>query len=729
MKKSIILLLAIFFVLEVSAQKKQVVLDDFSTLGTFRAKGVTGLHPMNDGIHYTVLEGDGTRIVKYSYTSGQEVGVVVDMAKLKKSPIQNMEGYAFSADETKVLVYVNAEKIFRHSFRADYYVIDVARREIEALSPDGKQQEATFSPDGFNVAYVRNNNIFIKKLRFATESAITADGEQNKIINGLPDWVYEEEFSFTRAFEWSPNNEELAYIKFDESGVQEFSFSQYKASNPAYDDFGLYPGTTRYKYPKAGEANSKVSVHVFNLRNRTTKRMDVGDLSDAYIPRIRFTQSADQLGVMKLNRQQSQLDLYLVNPSSGVGRVIFTDRNSKYVDESVFDQLQFLTDGKHFVYVGELDGYNHIHLFGMDGRKVRQITKGEWDVTDFYGYDAKNRLFYFQAAAKSPLRREVYSVRLDGTKQTCLTPNEGTNVADFSATYSHFISHFSNATTPTRVAVLNASGKQLRLVEENTPLADRLAGYDLARREFFTFTTTEGITLNGWMVKPLDFQPENKYPVVMTQYSGPNSQRVLDQWEMGWEQFLAAKGYVVVCVDGRGTGARGEEFRKATYMKLGKLESDDQIEAARYLSGLSFVDGARIGIWGWSYGGFMSALCLSRSDVFKVGIAVAPVTNWRFYDSAYTERYMRQPRENPSGYDNNSPLALAANLQGRLFLIHGSADDNVHLQNTMEYADRLIQAGKQFDMFIYPNRDHSIVGGRSRSHLYQMMFDYLEENL
>ncbi len=729
MKKYLLFIAAFLLMWDVIAQQKQVELDDFITLGTFKSKGVPGLKPMKDGNYYSVLEENGSRIVKYAYASGQSVEVVVDMGNLKNSEIKNIVDYQFSPDETKVLVYVNPEGIYRNSFMADYYVIDVVRREIEPLSVEGKQQEPAFSPDGNNVAYVRNNNIFIKKLRFGTESAITTDGKLNEIINGIPDWVYEEEFGFTRAFEWSPDNEDLAYIKFNESEVKEFSIPFYKASFPVFEEFALYPGSYNYKYPKAGEVNSKVSVHVFNLRNRTTKRMDIGDLSDVYIPRIRFTQTADQLGIVKLNRRQNQLDLYMVNPSSGVGRVIFTDRNERYIEESVLDNIHFLADGKHFVYVGELDGYNHIHLFGMDGHKICQVTKGEWDVSDFYGFDVKNRQFYFQAGVVSPLKREIYSIRMDGSRQTRLTANEGTSIAAFSRDFSFFINHFSNASTPTKVVVYNAAGKELRVIEENSELNKQLGEYALSKREFFSFTTSEGIVLNGWMIKPHGFNDETNYPVLITQYSGPNSQRVLDQWEIGWEQFLASKGYLVVCVDGRGTGARGEDFRKSTYMKLGKLESDDQIETARYLGGLSYVDKNRIGIFGWSYGGFMTSLCLSRSSLFKVGIAVAPVTNWRFYDTVYTERYMRQPRENPKGYDGNSPITMTDSLQGRLFLIHGSADDNVHLQNVMEYSDRLIQSGKQFDMFIYPNRDHGIMGGNTRSHLYNMMFNYLERNL
>lgn len=729
MKNYLFIIVAFLLICDLSAQKKQVELEDFISRGTFSAKGVAELKPMNDGLHYTLLEENGSRIVKYDYALGKQTAILVDMNNLKNSSVKNIVDYEFSPDETKVLVYVNPEGIYRYSFKADYYVIDVERREIEVLSNEGKQQEPAFSPDGFNIAYVRDNNIYIKKLRFGTENAITTDGKINEIINGIPDWVYEEEFSFSRAFDWSPNNEELAYIKFNESEVKEYSIPLYKASFPGYDEFLLYPGNYVYKYPKAGGANSKVSVHVFNLRNRTTKTMDVGDLTNAYIPRIRYTTAASQLGVYKFNRHQDQFDLYLVNTASGVGRVIFTDRNERYIDESVLDNLHFMADGKHFVYVGEFDGYNHIHLFGMDGRKIRQVTKGNWDVTDFYGFDAKNSLFYFQAAAVSPLKREVYSIRMDGTKQTRLTKDDGTNSASFSSSFGFFVNYFTNASTPTQVAVYNSVGKLIRSIENNSELKKRVLEYEISSKEFFSFTTSEGLLLNGWMVKPLNFNEQTKYPVLMTQYSGPNSQEVLDQWQIGWEQFLASKGYIVVCVDGRGTAARGEAFRKSTYMKLGELESDDQIETASYLGSLSYVDKSRIAIWGWSYGGFMTALCLSRSDLFKVGIAVAPVTNWRFYDTVYTERYMREPRENASGYDNNSPINLTGNLNGRLFLIHGSADDNVHTQNVMEYADKLIQSGKQFDMFIYPNRDHSIYGGNTRLHLYNMMFNYLEKNL
>lgn len=728
MKKLMLFALSIMLLTSIAAQQKQLELEDFVTRGTFRPKQVNGLRPMKDGAHYTVLEENGARIVKYAYATGQQAGVVVDIPNLKSTPIQSIEGYEFSDDETKVLVYANRENIYRRSFRADYYVIDVARREIEPLSERGKQQAATFAPNGHSVAFVRNNNIHIKNLRFRTEAAITSDGKVNEIINGVPDWVYEEEFGFSRAFEWSPNSEELAFIRFDETAVREFAFPVYRGSNPANDEYELYPGEYRYKYPKAGTTNSRVSVHVFNIRNRTTKEMELGT-DDKYVPRIMWTTQSDQVAIVTLNRRQNQLNLFLANPSSGVARLIFTDRNERYVSEDVLDNIVFLEDGRHFVYVGELDGYNHIHLFGVDGRQIRQVTTGSWDVTEYFGFDARNRLFFFQAAAESPLRREVYSIRMDGTRLTRLTPENGTNSAWFSTDFGFYIVEHSSMQTPPVYTVYNRAGRQLRTIESNADLKSKIAGYDMPRKEFFSFKTSEGIDLNGWMIKPIGFSANKQYPVLMTQYSGPNSQRVLDRWESGWEYYLASQGYLVVCVDGRGTGARGEMFRKQTYMHLGRMESDDQIEAARFLAQQAYVDATRIGIWGWSFGGFITSLSMSRSDVFRTGIAVAPVTDWRFYDTAYTERFMRMPRENPSGYATTSPLNLAENLHGRLFLIHGTADDNVHFQNVLEYADRLVQSGKQFDMFVYPNRNHSIAGGNVRHHLYQMMFQYLERNL
>ncbi len=730
MKYLTILLAAMLVVVSAMAQKQPVSLDDITKKGTFYARSVRGLRSMTDGIHYTTLE-EGKRIVKYQYATGKQVAVVFDLEKEMKGEydIKRIEGYEFNNGENKILIYTNSEHIYRHSFRADYYVYDIQYNELKALSTEGKQQIASFSPNGEMVAFVRDNNLFLSKLKFGTESAITTDGEYNKIINGMPDWVYEEEFGFNKAYDWSADSKEIAFIRFDESNVKEFAFPLYQASYPNNEEYSLYPGQYKFKYPKAGEDNSVVSVHVFNVKNRTIKTMDIGEETDIYIPRVRFTKTEGKLGIIKMNRHQNYLELMIANTNSGVCNTVFTDRNERYIEQDVLDNLQFMEDGQHFVYVGEMDGYNHIYLYTMAGRQVRQITKGDWDVTDYLGYNAKTKMFYYQAAAKSPMQREVYAVRNDGKKQIKFSTVDGTNRAAFSKGFKYYINYLSNTTTPTLVTLHDGKGKQIRVLEDNKALKERVAQFEISPKEFFSFKTSEGVELNAWMVKPLNFDASKQYPLLMVQYSGPNSQQVLDNWGMGWEQYLAANGYMVACVDPRGTGARGEEFRKCTYMKLGKLESDDQIEAAKYFGSLDYVDAGRIGIWGWSFGGFMSSLCLSKSDVFKIGIAVAPVTNWRYYDSVYTERYMRKPQENASGYDDNSPINHVDDLSGRLFLIHGTADDNVHFQNVMEYVDRLVQAGKQFDMFAYPNRNHSIYGGNVRNHLYKMKADYIYRNL
>ncbi|MCT4643794.1 MAG: S9 family peptidase [Carboxylicivirga sp.] len=730
MKHLTILLAGLLLSVTVFAQKQTVSLEDITQKGTFYARSVRGLRSMTDGIHYTTLE-QGKRIVKYQYATGKKVAVVFDLDKEMKGEydIKGIQGYEFNGDESKILIYTNAETIYRHSFKADYYVYDIQYNELKPLSEGGKQQVASFSPNGEMVAFVRDNDLYLVKLRFGTESAITTDGEYNKILNGIPDWVYEEEFSFNKAYDWSPDSKEIAFIRFDESNVKEFSFPIYKASFPTYEEYSLYPGQYKFKYPKAGEDNSLVSVHVYNIKNRTTKTMDIGEETDIYIPRVLFTKTEGKLGIMRMNRHQNFFELMIANTNSGVCNTVFSDRNERYVEQDVLDNLQFMEDGEHFVYVGEMDGYNHIYLYTMAGRKVRQITKGEWDVTDYLGYNAKNKMFYYQAAAKLPMQREVYAIRTDGKKSLKFSTVEGTNRAVFSKGFKYYINYMSNTTTPTLVTLHDGKGKQIRVLEDNKGLKDRVAQYAISPKEFFSFKTSEGVDLNGWMVKPLNFDASKQYPVLMVQYSGPNSQQVKDTWRIGWEQYLASEGYMVACVDPRGTGARGEEFRKCTYMKLGKLESDDQIEAAKYLGSLDYVDANRIGIWGWSFGGFMSSLCLSKSDVFKIGIAVAPVTNWRYYDSIYTERYMRKPQENANGYDDNSPINHVKNLSGRLFLIHGSADDNVHFQNAMEYVDRLVQAGKQFNYFVYPNRNHFLNGGNVYNHLYHMKADFILQNL
>lgn len=710
---------------------KQVTLEEVIASGVFFEKGIAELRSMNDGIHYTVLE-QGKRIVKYSYRSGQAVETIfdVDAKLLEDAKLGRISGYAFSDDEKFILVYKNVEKIYRRSYTAEYYVYDVRRKRVEPIEQGKRQQMATFSPDGIRVAFARDNDLFIKDLRFGTILQITDDGERNAIINGIPDWVYEEEFATNKSFEWSPDGKFLAYIRYDEREVPEFSFTLFNGMAPSLTENELYPGSYRFKYPKAGDPNSKVSVHVYNTENRMTHEMKFDENDDIYIPRIRWSATAENVAIFWMNRRQDKFRILFANPKSGVSHIVFEEINDRYINDNNLDFVTFLPDNQHFVLLSEKDGFNHIYLYKNTGNLVKQITNGSFEVTDYYGYDTKTQLFYYQAASKSPLQREVLAVDLKGKKRLVLAGDDGTSSAKFSSNFGYFIKEYSSAKAPKTISVCGADGKTVRVIQNNEELKKRLEEYRFNPKEFFTFKTSDGVSLNGWMVKPIGFDPSKKYPVLMVQYSGPGSQEVLDNWRFGWEHFLAHRGYLVVCVDGRGTGGRGEEFKKCTYMRLGDLESLDQIETARYLSRQSYVDAANIGIWGWSYGGFMSSLCLSRgSGAFKMGIAVAPVTHYKFYDSIYTERFMRKPGENPRGYDDFAPLNLAAKLEGELLLCHGMADDNVHFQNAAEYAEALVQAGKQFDMQFYTNRNHSIYGGNTRMHLYTRMFNFMERTL
>ena len=709
--------------------QKLLTIRDIQQLGTFSPKTVSGLKSMNNDNSYTVLENQQC-IVQYSYRTGEKEKVIFDISLIKNAPVQHFSAYQFSTDETKLLLTTDRKGIYRHSYTAEYYIYNFVTKKLTSLSTKGRQQVATFSPDGERIAFVRNNNVFIKTLKFGTEAQLTWDGKQNKIINGIPDWVYEEEFSFNKAFAWSPDSKFLAYIKFDESEVPEYTLPMYQGAEPRLTQYAEYPGNRNYKYPKAGQKNATVSVHIYELKSRTTVDADTGKDSTGYIPRIKWTTDAADLAIMQLNRHQNELDIRLANPYTGDTRHFFTEKNQRYIDENFMTNFIFLPGNKYFVINSERDGYSHLYLYNRQGFLVRQLTKGKFDVTSFYGFDAKRQLFYYQAAKESPMRREIYFVSLDGKKEGKLSTKNGTNQAVFSGNFNYYINYFTNLTTPNTVTLHHYDGKLIRVLEDNKSLTQKLTEYNLTSKKFFTFTTSEGIQLNGWILKPPHFDASKKYPLIMTQYSGPNSQEVLDKWSVDWSNYLAQEGFVVACVDPRGTGARGEDFRKITYLQLGKYESDDQVDAAKYLGSLPYVDKQNIAIWGWSYGGFMSLLTLEKGGhLFKAGIAVAPVTNWRFYDTIYTERYMRTPKENPDGYDQNCPMAHPENIKSHLLIIHGSADDNVHLQNTMEFTEQLVQDDIPFDMAIYTNRNHSISGGNTRIHLYRKMTHFLETQL
>ncbi len=693
--------------------------------GDFREKQMDAMTFMSDGVHYAQLV-DGNKIIQYDLMTGNQSSVLLSSDRLNWKG--DIAGFSFSDDNNFILFYTDKEQIYRHSYKARYYLYDVRLKQLLPIADEEFIRAAILSPDASKVAYVKNNNIFIYHSGFKTTRQITDDGAVNSVINGVPDWVYEEEFATDRMLEWAPDSRFLAWVRFDESQVPEYSFPLYQQEKGLVENG--YLDRYVYKYPKAGAKNSKVSVHIFDYNNKVSRVMKVGDENeDIYIPRIFWTKNADQLGIARLNRHQNDLQILFANPKSGISTIIISEQNERYIDQQSYSNIYFLNDAEHFVYQSEKDGFNHLYLYALSGRLVKQLTTGSYDVTAFYGYDTKAKKYYFQAAKKSPLEREVYSLDAKN-KIECITPVAGTNAIQFSPNFSCSFRSYSSVDVPLNVRVFDKKENVLYTVVDNKELKEELENSLFAYKTFMKVVNENGDTLNGWMVKPLAFDAAKQYPVIMTQYSGPGSQQVSNKFAFGWEYYLSQLGYVVVCVDGRGTGFRGEEFKKCTYLQLGRYESDDQIAVAKYLAQLPYIDGHRIGIWGWSYGGFMSSLCMSRGDgIFKAGIAVAPVTHYKFYDSIYTERFMRTPQENEAGYNDYSPLMLADKLQGHLLLCHGTADDNVHYQNTIEYVEALVQANKQFEMQIYRNRNHSIYGGNTRMHLYQRFVNFFQQNL
>jgi dipeptidyl-peptidase-4 len=615
------------------------------------------------------------------------------------------------------------EPIYRHSSKAHFFVYDRVTRKLTRLSPGGKQMYATFSPDGRKVAFARDNNMFYVDLATMKESQITHNGKKNEVIKGYADWVYEEEFSFAQGFSWSPDGAKIAFYTFDESRVPEYNMQLWGQ---------LYPQDYRFKYPKAGEANSVVGVSVFDLASSQIVKMDTGPEKDIYLPRMKWTAQANLLSIQRLNRLQNQLEILHANATTGQAAVVLRETNDAYVDIS--DNLTYLADGKTFIYSSEENGYNHLYLYNLKGKLLRQITKGNWEVSSFIGYDEKKDRLYYLSTEVSPLERHLYSIGSTGKGKKRLTTEAGTHRINMSPDFTYYLDYRSATQEPNVVSLCQArDGKLIKVLENNRPLHDKLAQYQLGKQEFFNFNTPDGTLLNGWMIKPANFDPTRKYPVLMYVYGGPGSQEVLNTWGRSnylWFQLLAAKGLIVACVDNRGTGGRGAAFKKATYANLGKYELADQVEAAKYLGRQAYIDASRIGIWGHSFGGYMTLLGLTKGEgVFRTGIAVAPVTNWRFYDTIYTERYLKTPQDNAAGYDQNSPLSFARQLQGQLLLVHGTGDDNVHFQNAVAMQDALIAANKQFESFYYPNRNHGIAGGNTLLHRFTLMTDFLERNL
>lgn len=704
--------------------------------GKFSPENIYGVVPMPDGEHYTQRNAEGTQIVKYSFRTGEPVEVVFDVAKARECPFKKFDSYQFSPDGSKILIATETTPIYRHSYTAVHYLYPVKRNDkgvttnniVEKLSDGGPQQAPVFSPDGNLVAFVRDNNIFLVKLLYGnSESQVTEDGKLNSVLNGIPDWVYEEEFGFNRALEFNADNTMLAYVRFDESEVPSYTFPLFAGEAPRNNALQNYPGEYTYKYPKAGYPNSKVSVHTFDIKSKVTRQVKLPIDADGYIPRIRFTQDPNKLAIMTLNRHQNRFDMYFADPRSTVCKLALRDESPYYINENVFDNIRFYPD--NFSFVSDKSGYPHLYWYSTNGNLIKQVTSGNYEVKSFIGWNPDTNEFYYTSNEESPMRQAVYKIDRKG-KKVKLSNQQGTNSPIFSSSMKYFMNKFTSLDTPMLITLNDNTGKVLKTLVTNDKLKEKLAGYAIPQKEFFTFKTTEGVDLNGWMMKPVNFDPSKRYPVLMFQYSGPGSQQVLDKWGISWETYMASLGYVVACVDGRGTGGRGSEFQKCTYLNLGVKEAKDQVEAAKYLGGLPYVDKGRIGIWGWSFGGYMTIMSMSEgTPVFKAGVAVAAPTDWKYYDTVYTERFMRTPKENAEGYKAASAFSRADNLHGNLLLVHGMADDNVHFQNCTEYAEHLVQLGKQFDMQVYTNRNHGIYGGNTRNHLYTRLTNFFLNNL
>ncbi len=725
--KSFFLSIAIFSLVSINClAQKTISVEDIWSKYAFMPASAGGFNAMKDGLHYTDIEkeGDFDNIVKYELKSGKKIAVLVKGANVKVAgKTIDISGYSFSPDETKLFFATDAEGIYRRSSVENNYVYDLKTGTTSELSANGKQMFATFSPVGNKVAFVRANNLYVKDLDNGKETQVTTDGKNNEIKNGWADWVYEEEFSKANYFEWNEDGSKLAFVRFDESKVKEYTFDTYNNN--------LYPDKVTFKYPKAGEDNSVLSVHIYDLANAKTTMVDIGKETDIYIPRIQWTTDKNTLSLQRMNRLQNKVELMYANATDGSTKTILIEEAKTYID--ITDDLVFLPNNKGFIWSSEKDNFNQLYYYDNTGKLVNQITKGNWDVVSFNGYDEKLNTLYYVSTEQGQINRDVYSIKLDGSAKKRLSNADGTSSAEFSTGLKYYVSSYSNANTPPVYELHSADGKLIKVLENNTALKDKMKEYKLSTKEFFTFKNTDGVELNGWMMKPQNFDPTKKYPVYMFAYNGPGSNECNNAWEtfdFWWHSLLNQEGYIVVCVDGRGTLGRGREFKHCTYLQLGKLETLDQIDAAKYLGTLPYVEKSRIGFQGWSYGGYMASLLITKgADYFKSTIAVAPVTNWKFYDNIYTERFLRKPQDNKSGYEDNSPVNFTKQMKGNFLLVHGSGDDNVHFQNSMELANSLVKNNKPFDFMVYPNKNHGIYGGYTRTHLYNKMLKFVKENL
>lgn len=722
----------LMFVATMSAGGKLTLPD--ITSGKFAAKTVNGINPIEGTDTYARISQDGERVVCCSFKTGKELSVLFDVKNTMGCKIDGFDDYVLSPDGKRMLIQTKTERIYRRSFKADFYIYNIESRRLDRLSDGDKQQIPTWSPDGQQVAFVRGGNIFLVKLLYDNaEIQVTKDGKFNEVINGLPDWVNEEEFGFNSALTFNADGTMICWIRYDESKVKTYSLEMYKGMKPAKEEYAAYPGFYSYKYPKAGEDNSTVSAWSYDIKSHKINRLQVPLDADGYMPRIKPTNDPMRIVVYTMNRHQDDLCLYAVNPRSTVAQLIIKEHVDKYVREEAMEGVKFV--GDKILLPSDRSGYTKLYIYNMNGQLQRTIGDGNYDITSVYGYDPKTGDVYYQAAALGATDRQVYVTHKNG-KTVRLTDREGWNTAFFSGDFQYFVNTWSDYNTPYVFTTRTREGKVINTIEDNKAVKQLVSDYGFCKREPFSFTTSEGVVLNGWMVKPKDFDANKKYPVIMHQYSGPGSQQVTNSWSAGsmgqggaFDSYLAQEGFIVVSVDGRGTGGRGSEFEKCTYLNIGNLESKDQVETALYVGSLPYVDKDRIGIWGWSYGGFNTLMSMSEGrGVFRAGVAIAPPTNWKYYDSVYTERYMRTPKENPDGYATN-PIERASKLHGALLICHGTADDNVHPQNTYEYSEALVQADKDFRELFYTNRNHSIFGGNTRNHLLRQVAQFFKTEL
>ena len=704
----VVLITAIF---SQNIKAQEITLDKIYS-GYYRGKGIAGIASLNDGENYATIEKDG--IAKYNYKTSQKSGNIVD---------GSFESYIFSADESKILLQKESEPIYRHSFLGKFDVKDLKSKQVTALNNGNYIQEPKFSPDGSKVAFIVDNNLFYQDLSSGKINQITTDGKKNSVINGLGDWVYEEEFGHPDYYQWNKAGNAIVFVKFNESAVPEIYIPIYGKS--------LYPTEMRYKYPKAGENNSTVSAQLYQLNSGKTSQLNLGSFENYYIPQIFQTNGENEIVIATSNRHQNKVDLLNVDTKSGTVSKLFSETDNAWIDTDNLT-MEFLDDNS-FLWASERDGFRHLYWYDKTGKLKKQVSKGNWEITDYYGYNPKTKEAYIQTTEKGSLNKVVSKLNINSGKTTLISYPEGNNSASFSKSFNYFINTNSTAASPYKFVLKDANGKEIKELQNNNELLSKLQKDNFVTKEFITIPNSVGDQLNAWIIKPKNFDPNKKYPLFMFQYSGPGSQQVSNSWDGGngiWFEMLAQKGYVIACVDGRGTGYKGAKFKKVTYKQLGKYEIEDQITAAKWFGNQSFIDKSRIGIFGWSFGGYMTSLAMTKgADVFKMGIAVAPVTNWRYYDSIYTERFLQTPQENADGYDQNSPTTFANLLKGKFLLIHGTADDNVHFQNSMEFSEALIQNKKQFDFMAYPDKNHGIYGGNTRPQLYEKMTNFILENL